>query len=462
MSAPPAVREARALVEAIDGGATPPMGQFIEALGGLIPQLHELRDTPQDPGWHAEGNVEIHTGMVLDELYEALARAPHDATVQGRRRTALVLGAALHDIAKPATTREMEIQGVVRTAAPRHELMGRSMLIPPLLELGLDWRTLERVVDLVGYHVSPKRLVVKARERGSYLRLARAADPELLYLLELADMRGRECEDRDTQIEHIEMFRLFAREHRAWRHFGDDAPGWRAFYAESLEQLPASTRDLSHAQFVDDLCAGLISTPEEGIARSYRHREGHPELVVTVGPSGSGKSTFVERHLEDHEAIQLDEIRAELGSRSDQSNNARVVKIGRKRLREALGHRRKIVWDATNLRRDYRDAITSIARNYGALVTLVCFPRSLAQIQRRNRDRDRDTAVPPALLRRQLEIMQWPEADEAHRRLILGSDDEVLAYYGGLGEPLPYGLEPGDHLVREPESEPEPAPEPSR
>lgn len=441
---------ARALLAAIEGGATPSIAAFVDALGPAIPSLHALVDTPQDPGWHAEGNVLIHTGMVLDALYELLETRPEAAAITGHRRTALILGAALHDIAKPATTREMEIQGVLRIAAPRHEMRGRSELLLPLMGLGLAWQTLELILDLVGYHITPKRLVVKQRERGAYLRLARAADPELLYWLELADMIGRRCDDQATQVEHIEMFGLFAREHAAWRRFGDEAPRWRAMFGEALGELPLAARELGYGHFLADLHAGVITQPEEGIARSFRFREGVPELVLTVGPSGAGKSTWIDRHLADHTCVSLDEIRAELGDRSDQSQNAKVRQIARERLREGLRRKAKLVWDATSLHRDHRDAVTNIARDYGALVTLVGFPRSVQEYHQRNRDRA--TPVPAAVLDRQLAAMQWPEAGEAHRWLVIGPGDEPLAYYGGLGDALPYGLTATPETLREPTS----------
>jgi predicted kinase len=431
---------AHPFITAIEGGATPSIADFVDTLGPAIPGLLELEDTPQDPGWHAEGNVLIHTGMVLDATYELLAtRARH---LIGQRRTALILAAALHDVAKPETTKPMEIRGVSRIAAPRHEMQGRSALIPQLLGLGLAWPLVELTVDLVGYHVAPKFLVVKGRERGAYLRLARAADPELLYWLELADMIGRRCADQAEQIEHIELFGLFARDHGAWRRFGDEAPGWRARYREALRALPEATQDVSYAQFVADLCAGRITTPEEGLARSYRYREPFPELVITVGPSGAGKSTWVARQLGDHTCISLDAIRAELGDRSDQSNNAKVRQIARDRLREGLRRKAKLVWDATSLRRDFRDAVSNVARDYGGLVTMVCFPRSTRDYERGNVDRA--TPVPGPVLRAQLRGMQWPELSEAHRWLVIGAQGETLAYYGGLGaddSSLPYALE---------------------
>lgn len=434
----------KTFIDSIDAGAQPPVSAFVDALGDALPQLRRLEDTPQDPGWHAEGNVLVHTGMVLDALYDLLATRA--STLVGWRRTALILAAALHDVAKPLTTRPMEIQGVPRIAAPRHEMRGRSLLALQLMEQGLDYRLIETVSDLVGHHVTPKFLVVKDRPRGAFVRLARLADPELLYWLELADMMGRTCADQARQLEHIEMFRLYAREYGAWHRFSDAATLWRATFRHAIDGPPA-LRDLSHAHFLRDLCRGTVTQPEEGIARSYRFRDGFPQLVLTIGPSGAGKSTWVQRHLGDHTRISLDEIRAELGSRSDQSFNGKVRAIARERLREGLRHNAKIVWDATTLRRDFRDALCTLARDYGALITFVCFPRSPATYHRRNRERDEP--VPTNVLDRQLETLEWPEWVEAHRWLVVGPNGAALAYYGGLDDELPYGVTPAPGLLRE-------------
>ncbi len=434
----------KAFVDQIAAGARPSIAECVRGLGDALPEMHQLVDTPQDPQWHAEGDVFIHTGMVLDALY-ALLDGPAESIV-GIRRTALILAAALHDVAKPLTTRPMEIRGVQRIAAPRHEMRGRSLLYAHLMDQGLEYRLIELVADLVGGHISPKFLVVKSMDRGPYVRLARVADPELLYWLELADMTGRTCADQAEQIEHIEMYRLFARDHGAWQRFGDEAPGWRAIFREQIDG-PPSLSELSHGQFLRDLCRGVISHPDEGIARSYRFRGGFPELVVTVGPSGAGKSTWLRRHLSDHVHISLDEIRAELGGRSDQSQNGKVRSIARERLRAALRSNQKVVWDATSLRRDFRDAVVGLGLDYGALVTLVCFPRAPSTCKRRNGERE--NPVPPRVLERQFETLEWPEWVEGHRCLVIDDRGRALAYYGGLYDALPYDVEPTSDVLRE-------------
>jgi hypothetical protein len=74
----------------------------------------------------------------------------------------------------------------------------------------------------VGYHHEPKQLVMKEKSRGDYQRIAQLANPELLYLLELADIRGRKCNDKQQQIDYIEMYGLFAQEYQAWQRYGSE------------------------------------------------------------------------------------------------------------------------------------------------------------------------------------------------------------------------------------------------
>ena len=38
-------------------GATPNIDEFVAELGDRLPPLKEYKSTPQDPEWHAEGDV---------------------------------------------------------------------------------------------------------------------------------------------------------------------------------------------------------------------------------------------------------------------------------------------------------------------------------------------------------------------------------------------------------------------
>jgi predicted kinase len=365
--------------------------------------------------------------MVLEETYRILAtEAKH---LNRERRLSLILGALFHDITKPLTTKQQEIQGLMRTVAPKHESKGRSYLALKLIAMGLSYNIVETVLGLVGYHHLPKLLVVKSKDAGSYLHLARLADPELLYWLELADMRGRECIDRAKQIEYIEMYGLFAKEYGAWQRNGDDYHLWRSYFAEELASFDRDTQNLIFSNAIQNRENGKIWMPEEEIARSYTYRQEFPQLVVTVGASGSGKSTWIDRHLPDYKIISLDDLREKLGkSRADQSQNALVVQTAKETLKSYLRERAKIVWDATSLRKDFREQIIDIAYKYRALVTLVVFQSPESIYFQRNRQRNH--RVPDSILSKQLETIEFPEIDEAHRVIFMDAEGEVLSSYG--------------------------------
>ena len=355
----------------------------------ILPLLGRLEATEQDPLWHAEGNVAIHTRMVLEALEEALARGEHELTARERFLTRVAT--LFHDIAKPVTTTRRVKDGVERVVAPRHAERGASYLAYRGLELGLSREDLFEIMGLVRHHHDPKFLIIKDRPHRSYWKLARGASARMLHALEMADMRGRTCEDRDEQIDFIELFAVGAKEAGTWER---ELPQ-RAFIAKARDLLVAS--GLSDARVERALIEGLwaleageIFTPEEAMARSYALEERFSHVVMTMGPSGCGKSTWVKEHLPDHGVIALDELREELtGEASDQSKNLEIAHLARERLKEHLRREEDVVWDATNLRREFRAPITGIARDYKAHVTLVIFHMRPEIFFERNRGRSK-------------------------------------------------------------------------
>jgi tRNA nucleotidyltransferase (CCA-adding enzyme) len=171
----------------------PSLGLDILKSGGMLPvvapELLPLEATPQDPGWHPEGNVWAHTLQVVDEAAALLGDLGDDRP----RQLAVMLGALCHDLGKPGTTRFED--GRIRSRG--HEEAG----LPPttaLLDrwnvhtlLGYDVRS--QVLALVAHHLKPGQLY-DDRERvgnGAIRRLARKCEPDLLYRVARADCLGR-------------------------------------------------------------------------------------------------------------------------------------------------------------------------------------------------------------------------------------------------------------------------------
>jgi tRNA nucleotidyltransferase (CCA-adding enzyme) len=153
----------------------------------VAPELIPLADTPQDPQWHPEGDVWIHTLLAVDQAAGSIA------DLDRPRALAVMLGTVCHDLGKPVTTRFED--GRIRSRG--HEDAG----VPPTAALLDRWRvhTLlgydvrEQVFALVANHLKPGQLY-DDRDRvsdGAIRRLARKCEPGLLYRVAKADCLGR-------------------------------------------------------------------------------------------------------------------------------------------------------------------------------------------------------------------------------------------------------------------------------
>jgi predicted kinase len=408
----------------IEGGAAPDFAAVRTALGPTLPLLNQLAATEQDAEWHAEGDVAVHTGLVLTEAYELAEQQQLSTDI----RLTLVLAAALHDIGKALTTRRsLDDAGCERVISPRHADRGRSYLAYRLPELGLPDAVQAQVLALVGHHHDLSR-TLEAGSEPAYRRLARQVDLRLLYLLELADTRGRLTRDRQSRLDDIELFRMQAEEYELWEN-SDPYGDWREVITDALPGFSPAFLDLTVQGGILDYEAGLIQTPQEAVSRSYGARPGFPELVVTCGPSGSGKSGWISEALPEHTVVSLDALRdAMAGKRADQSLNGQVLQAAKEALRVVLRRGGKVVWDATNTRRDFRRAPLGLGLDYGALTTLAVFQPPVSTLFGRNPGRLH--SVPPPVLAQQIENAEFPYLPEAHRTLWL---DEYHRQMGRAG-----------------------------
>jgi tRNA nucleotidyltransferase (CCA-adding enzyme) len=153
----------------------------------VAPELLPLVDTPQEPEWHPEGDVWIHTMLVID-------RAVAEITdLDPPRALTVMLAALCHDLGKPPTTRFEDGRWRSRGheeagVAPTESLLDRWNVHS---WLGYDVRA--QVVALVAHHLKPGQLY-EERERvsdGAIRRLAAKCEPVLLYHVARADCMGR-------------------------------------------------------------------------------------------------------------------------------------------------------------------------------------------------------------------------------------------------------------------------------
>ena len=375
----------------------------------VLPLLGELPHTPQDPEWHAEGDVATHSALVLARAHElAEGLDPFD-------RAALLLAATLHDIGKALTTREEAegSSGQIRLRSRQHARRGRDYLAYRLLDTGLAPRLILTVLELVAHHHSLHRAAESELGRGVFA-LARQVPLPLLVRLAKADARGREVRGGDGRKgeDTADYLELLARDLGVW-NVTDPYAAFRAEIAALLPGAPPELLALAVGRGIQDWEAGVIHTPHEAVARVQEAaRSGFPRLTVLCGPSGSGKSTYA-HSVPDADLIRLDALRAKLGKNaSDQRVNGQVLQAAREQLREALRRGRHAVWDATTLRRSQRAQVLGLGYDYGALTELHVLWTPPGQLGARISGRERQ--VNSAVLVDQLRLLEFPEVGEAH------------------------------------------------
>src|SRR5262249_6058724 len=161
--------------------------------------IRELESCPQDPVHHAEGNVWIHTRMVL----ETLLAMPAWQSLSEEERRIVYVACLMHDVAKPGTTR---IEEGGRVTAKGHSRAGELMARRILWELGAPFAMREHVAALIRYHQIPFFLIERDDAQRVAAEVSLSARCDLLAIVAEADIRGRVCADLQRVLDNIELF----------------------------------------------------------------------------------------------------------------------------------------------------------------------------------------------------------------------------------------------------------------
>lgn len=166
--------------------------------GGLknfFPELHTLIGVPQNEKYHKEGDVWVHTMLVLDEA------AKRRNTV--KNPFGFMLSALCHDFGKAVCTEK--INGVVH--AYGHEKEGVPLASGFLCRLSADENLTEYVLKMVEFHMMPN-IMANAKSKTKHTNKLFASVPEPFDLIQLAVCDGLGKIPQNNANEEFLMMRL--------------------------------------------------------------------------------------------------------------------------------------------------------------------------------------------------------------------------------------------------------------
>jgi len=232
----------------------------LDVVGRLFPELQALAGCPQEPEWHPEGDVWVHTLQVIDQ-----ARTRID-DLDRPKQMAIMLGAVCHDLGKPATT--AFVDGRIRSID--HEEQGvapAARLLDRLNVHSMDGYDVRReVLGMTAHHLKPG-MWFKVRDEvgdGAFRRLAQKVDLDLLARLAKSDCLGRDPGTFDCTA--MEWFLDRARQIGA--HTGPPEPILLGRHVLALGLRPGPRVGEVLKAVYEEQLDGSITTLDAAIARA--------------------------------------------------------------------------------------------------------------------------------------------------------------------------------------------------
>ena len=342
--------------------------------------VDNLKGCHQDPIYHAEGDVLIHTEMVC----EALISSPNWRQLPQQERSILFAAALLHDVAKPAFTK-IEADG--RISSKGHARQGARMVRQILSEFDppVQFSIRETVVAIVQFGSLPIWLLDKPNPQQSVIKVSQVVRCDFLALLAEADVRGRHCADKQELLDKIELFREFCQENNC---------------LNSPRQFPSA-----HSRFI-------YFRKDNGNPDYEAFDDTRCEVILMSGLPGSGKDYWIKENLPELPIISLDALRKEMNVPPD-ATPGNVIMEAKNRAREYMRFGRSFVWNATNTTKQMRQQLINFFAGYQVRIRIVYLEVPLEEVLRRNRSRP--IAVPETVIRKLAARLDIPDITEAHQ-----------------------------------------------
>lgn len=343
--------------------------------------IRDMQGVPQNPLYHAEGDVAIHTEMVMNALlnlseYQALDEQDQEI---------LLATALLHDVEKRSCTKT-ELDG--RITSKGHAKKGAFTTRTTLYkEIKTPFKIRESITKLVRYHGLPFWIFEKLNPQKALLQASLEVNLEHLAIFAKADVLGRICVDQDEMLYKIALFKEFCQEQNC---YGQAYP-----FATDLARFTYFQKEDSSPDYV----------PFE--AEKW-------EVVMLSGLPGTGKDTHIQKHYKDWAVVSLDDIRrANKISPKDSRANGKVLQMAKEQMKMYLRKQQSFVFNATNIKQQLRGNWINLFTTYGARVKIVYLEVPYKQLLQQNRNRTH--VVPAKVMEKMIGKLEVPSLVEAHK-----------------------------------------------
>lgn len=343
--------------------------------------VQRMQLVPQDARHHAEGNVAVHTQMVLTELQQL----PAYQQLQQQEKEILFASALLHDVEKYSTT-VTEPDGSITSAghAKKGAFTTRQILYR---DEPAPFAIREQIVALVRYHGLPLWIFEKKDPLRTLIRTSLDVNTQWLALLARADALGRICTDRQELLYRIDCFEEFCREHNCWGHTRP--------FATDHARLHYLQKDDSHVDYIP------FDQPKM-------------EVIMMSGLPGAGKDSFIKKHFNGMPVISLDAIRQDWDiDPTDKTGNGQVIQEAKEQARSFLRRQKGFIWNATNTTLSMRQQLTDLFTTYRAMVRIIYIEAPYANLFKQNNQRE--AVVPMPVIEKLISKLEVPALWEAHQ-----------------------------------------------
>ena len=344
-----------------------------------------LEQTKQNPIYHGEGNVWIHTRSVIENLLSD----QKFANLPAREQSLLTLAAALHDIAKPFCTKTMEGKIITPHHAKKGETEARRLIYKDnfMEEIfgRLSFYEREKVCSLVRYHGLPLLFLEKENPRLEIVKMAYEVNARHLAMLAAADVKGRVYPDNNMLLDTIELFIETCDEYDSLdgpREFPSDA-GRMMYFKYGEQYFDYAPKDFDGSQ-----------------------------VYLMCGIPAAGKDGYITKNLVGLPMVSLDGLRKEMGVKPSDNQGA-VIQEARYMARRLLAHKRNFVWNATNTTLRIRSGLIDMFLSYKAKIYIVYVEIPYTAVLERNARREKP--VPERIINKLADNLEVPKKWEAQK-----------------------------------------------